>query len=171
MRRHRRLPGNKAALRAPSHRRRSDKRSALRLRRPVPEKAALLGRPFTADNSNSGSNSAERPASARYRLGGRPWGPSWRTSPSAKPGLNHRPPGRRYPLARKLAGLPLPIVDGRVRATVRGNRRSIGASSTKKAPATAERFVATEVAALNVEGQNPKFGGQVAVGGCSSFSR
>jgi hypothetical protein len=43
--------------------------------------------------------------------------------------------------AHKLAGLPLPTDDERVRATVRGIRRSLGAAPCKKAPATAERVI------------------------------
>jgi hypothetical protein len=43
--------------------------------------------------------------------------------------------------AHKLAGLPLPTDDERVRATVRGIRRSLGAAPSKKAPATAERVI------------------------------
>ena len=43
--------------------------------------------------------------------------------------------------AHKLAGLPLPTDDERVRATVRGIRRSLGAAPTKKMPATAERVI------------------------------
>jgi integrase len=44
--------------------------------------------------------------------------------------------------AHKLAGLPLPTDDERVKATVRGIRRSLGAPPGKKTPATAERVVA-----------------------------
>ena len=43
--------------------------------------------------------------------------------------------------AQKLAGLPLPTDDERVRATVRGIRRSLGAAPSKKMPATAERVI------------------------------
>ena len=43
--------------------------------------------------------------------------------------------------AHKLAGLPLPTDDERVRATVRGIRRSLGAAPSKKMPATAERVI------------------------------
>jgi hypothetical protein len=43
--------------------------------------------------------------------------------------------------AHKLAGLPLPTDDERVRATVRGIRRSLGAAPSKKTPATAERVI------------------------------
>ena len=44
--------------------------------------------------------------------------------------------------AHKLAGLPLPTDDERVRATARGIRRSIGTAKTKKAPATNDRLLA-----------------------------
>jgi site-specific recombinase XerD len=44
--------------------------------------------------------------------------------------------------AHKLSGFPLPTDDERVRATMRGIRRSLGASPSKKTPATAERIVA-----------------------------
>jgi site-specific recombinase XerD len=43
--------------------------------------------------------------------------------------------------AHKLASLPLPTDDERVRATVRGIRRSLGAAPSKKMPATAERVI------------------------------
>jgi site-specific recombinase XerD len=43
--------------------------------------------------------------------------------------------------AHKLSGLPLPTDDERVRATVRGIRRSLGAAPSKKTPATAERVI------------------------------
>ena len=43
--------------------------------------------------------------------------------------------------AHKLAGLPLPTDDERVRATVRGIRRSLGAAPSKKTPATGERVI------------------------------
>jgi site-specific recombinase XerD len=44
--------------------------------------------------------------------------------------------------AHKLAGLPLPTDDERVRATLRGIRRTLGTAAAKKAPATAERVIA-----------------------------
>jgi integrase len=44
--------------------------------------------------------------------------------------------------AHKLAGLPLPTDDERVRATMRGIRRSLGAARAKKTPATVERILA-----------------------------
>jgi site-specific recombinase XerD len=54
--------------------------------------------------------------------------------------IGRRVAALRY--AHKLAGLPLPTDDERVRATVRGIRRSLGAAPSKKTPATAERIVA-----------------------------
>ena len=44
--------------------------------------------------------------------------------------------------AHKLAGFPTPTDDERVRATVRGMRRSLGAAPNRKAPATADKIVA-----------------------------
>jgi site-specific recombinase XerD len=44
--------------------------------------------------------------------------------------------------AHKLAGFPLPTDDERVRATLRGIRRTLGPAAVKKTPATAERVIA-----------------------------
>jgi site-specific recombinase XerD len=44
--------------------------------------------------------------------------------------------------AHRLAGVPVPTDDERVRATMRGIRRSLGAAPVRKAPATAEKIVA-----------------------------
>jgi site-specific recombinase XerD len=44
--------------------------------------------------------------------------------------------------AHKLAGLPIPTDDERVRATARGIRRTIGTAATKKAPATSDKLLA-----------------------------
>jgi site-specific recombinase XerD len=44
--------------------------------------------------------------------------------------------------AHKLAGLETPTDDERVKATVRGIRRTLGTAKSKKAPATAERLLA-----------------------------
>jgi site-specific recombinase XerD len=44
--------------------------------------------------------------------------------------------------AHKLAGVPLPTDDERVRATVRGIRRTIGAAAAKKTPVTADKLLA-----------------------------
>jgi site-specific recombinase XerD len=44
--------------------------------------------------------------------------------------------------AHKLAGLALPTDDERVRATLRGIRRTLGTAAVKKTPATAERVIA-----------------------------
>jgi site-specific recombinase XerD len=54
--------------------------------------------------------------------------------------LGRRVAAIRY--AHKLAGHPLPTDDERVRATMRGVRRSLGTATTKKAPATADRLIA-----------------------------
>jgi site-specific recombinase XerD len=45
--------------------------------------------------------------------------------------------------AHKLAGHAVPTDDERVKATVRGIRRTLGTAARKKAPATAERVIAT----------------------------
>src|SRR4051812_1197418 len=53
--------------------------------------------------------------------------------------------GRRIALikyAHKLAGHPAPTDDERVKATMRGIRRSIRTAPRKKSPATAERVIA-----------------------------
>ena len=47
--------------------------------------------------------------------------------------------------AHKLAGHAVPTDDERVKATVRGIRRSVGTAARKKAPATAERVIAMAV--------------------------
>lgn len=44
--------------------------------------------------------------------------------------------------AHELAGLPAPTDDERVRATMRGIRRTVGAAVVKKSPATADRIIA-----------------------------
>src|SRR5262249_53329502 len=44
-----------------------------------------------------------------------------------------------------LAGHPVPTDDERVKATVRGIRRSLGTAPRKKAPATSERIIAMAV--------------------------
>ena len=44
--------------------------------------------------------------------------------------------------AHKLAGFPLPTDDERVRATLRGIRRTVGTAAVKKTPATAEWVIA-----------------------------
>jgi site-specific recombinase XerD len=54
--------------------------------------------------------------------------------------IGRRVAALRY--AHKLAGLPLPTDDERVRATVRGIRRTTGTAAAKKAPVTAERLLA-----------------------------
>jgi site-specific recombinase XerD len=57
--------------------------------------------------------------------------------------IGRRVAALRY--AHKLAGLPLPTDDERVRATVRGIRRTTGTAAAKKAPVTAERLLAMVV--------------------------
>jgi hypothetical protein len=58
--------------------------------------------------------------------------------------------GRRVAAIRythKLAGHPVPTDDERVKATMRGIRRSLGTAPRKKAPATAERIISMALAA------------------------
>jgi Phage integrase, N-terminal SAM-like domain len=57
--------------------------------------------------------------------------------------IGRRVAALRY--AHKLAGLPLPTDDERVRATVRGIRHTTGTAAAKKAPVTAERLLAMVV--------------------------
>jgi site-specific recombinase XerD len=59
--------------------------------------------------------------------------------------LGRRVASIRY--AHKLAGHPPPTDDERVKATMRGIRRSIGTAPRKKSPATAERVIAMTFAA------------------------
>ena len=59
--------------------------------------------------------------------------------------LGRRVAAIRY--AHKLAGHVTPTDDERVKATMRGIRRSLGTASQKKAPATADRIVAMARAA------------------------
>jgi site-specific recombinase XerD len=59
--------------------------------------------------------------------------------------LGRRVAAIRY--AHKLAGQPVPTDDERVKATMRGIRRSLGTAPRKKAPATAERIVSMALAA------------------------
>jgi site-specific recombinase XerD len=59
--------------------------------------------------------------------------------------LGRRVSAIRY--AHKLAGHPAPTDDERVKATMRGIRRSLGTAPRKKVPATAERIVAMALAA------------------------
>jgi site-specific recombinase XerD len=58
--------------------------------------------------------------------------------------IGRRAAAIRY--AHKLAGHPVPTDDERVRATVRGIRRTIGVAPSKKAPATADRLIAMAAA-------------------------
>jgi site-specific recombinase XerD len=59
--------------------------------------------------------------------------------------LGRRVAAIRY--AHKLAGHPVPTDDERVKATMRGIRRSLGTAPRKKAPATAERIIAMALCA------------------------
>jgi site-specific recombinase XerD len=59
--------------------------------------------------------------------------------------LGRRVAAIRY--AHKLAGHPVPTDDERVKATMRGIRRSLGTAPRKKAPATAERIISMALAA------------------------
>jgi site-specific recombinase XerD len=59
--------------------------------------------------------------------------------------LGRRVAAIRY--AHKLAGHPAPTDDKRVKATMRGIRRSLGTAPRKKAPATAERIISMALAA------------------------
>jgi site-specific recombinase XerD len=68
--------------------------------------------------------------------------------------------GRRVAAIRyghKLAGQPVPTDDERVKATMRGIRRSLGTAPRKKAPATAERIIAMAlVAGDDVKGRRDR---------------
>src|SRR3954454_4151147 len=64
------------------------------------------------------------------------------TGPST---LGRRIASIRY--AHKLAGHPPPTDDERVKATMRGIRRSVATAPHKKSPATAERVIAMTLAA------------------------
>jgi site-specific recombinase XerD len=61
--------------------------------------------------------------------------------------LGRRVAAIRY--AHKLASHAVPTEDERVKATMRGIRRSLGTAARKKAPATADRIVAMVLAAGN----------------------
>ena len=65
------------------------------------------------------------------------WEANRRIRPST---IGRRVAAIRY--AHKLAGHESPTDDERVRATMRGIRRSVGSAPTKKAPATADRIMA-----------------------------
>lgn len=66
---------------------------------------------------------------------------AWEAERGAKPStIGRRLAAIRY--AHKLAALPLPTDDERVRATVRGIRRTHGAAPHRKAPATADKILA-----------------------------
>ncbi len=66
---------------------------------------------------------------------------AWEAGRGTKPStIGRRLAAIRY--AHKLAALPLPTDDERVRATVRGIRRTHGAAPNRKAPATADKILA-----------------------------
>jgi site-specific recombinase XerD len=65
---------------------------------------------------------------------------AWEASRSRPNTIGRRVAAIRY--AHKLAGCTVPTDDERVRATMRGIRRSLGTAATKKNPATASRIVA-----------------------------
>jgi site-specific recombinase XerD len=69
--------------------------------------------------------------------------------------LGRRLAAIRY--AHKLAGHSAPTDDERVKATMRGIRRSVGTAPRKKTPATAERIVAMALAAgEDIKGQRDR---------------
>ena len=106
------------------------------------EKAASTRRAYKTDFSIFQSWCADRGASA---LPAEPatvaaflaWEADRRTRPST---IGRRVAAIRY--AHKLAGHEIPTDDERVRATVRGIRRAVGAAPNKKAPATSDRIMA-----------------------------
>jgi site-specific recombinase XerD len=87
----------------------------------------------------SASALPSEPATVAAFLG---WEASRHTRPST---IGRRVAAIRY--AHKLAGHPVPTDDERVRATMRGIRRTVGSAPIKKAPATADRIRAMAPAA------------------------
>jgi integrase len=87
-------------------------------------------------SSNGTLGSRQLPASHVIRLPKKAHEAERRVRPST---IARRVAAIRY--AHKLAGFPLPTDDERVRTTMRGIRRSLGAAPSKKAPATAERVI------------------------------
>lgn len=65
---------------------------------------------------------------------------AWEAARSRPSTIGRRVAAIRY--AHKLAGLDVPTDDERVKATVRGIRRTKGTAAAKKAPATADRIIA-----------------------------
>src|SRR5215207_5679132 len=61
--------------------------------------------------------------------------------------LNARPPHRFDQVCPQARWTPPPTDDERVKATMRGIRRSVGTARFKKSPATAERVIAMTLAA------------------------
>lgn len=68
-------------------------------------------------------------------------GAAWEANRQSRPStLGRRVAAIRY--AHKLAAHPVPTDDERVRATMRGIRRSVGTAPIRKSPATAELIMA-----------------------------
>jgi site-specific recombinase XerD len=105
------------------------------------EKAAATRRAYQSDFAIFGVWCAERGLSA---LPAKSESVAAFLAGEAKRGTKASTIGRRVAAIRyahKLAGHPLPTDDERVRATVRGIRRTIGTAPVKKQPALAERIV------------------------------
>jgi len=106
------------------------------------EKASATRRAYNSDFQIFSAWCAERAASA---LPATPAAVAaflaWEAERGTKPStIGRRLAAIRY--AHKLAALPLPTDDERVRATVRGIRRTHGAAPDRKAPATADKILA-----------------------------
>jgi site-specific recombinase XerD len=106
------------------------------------EKAAGTRRAYKTDFASFQAWCADRsasalpaePATVAAFLG---WEASRQTRPST---IGRRVAAIRY--AHKLAGHEVPTDDERVRATMRGIRRTVGTAPAKKTPATADRIMA-----------------------------
>src|SRR5215210_6384478 len=105
------------------------------------EKAAATRRAYQSDFAIFSAWCAERGLSA---LPANPESVAAFLAGEAERGTKASTIGRRVAAIRyahKLSGHPLPTDDERVRATVRGIRRTIGTAPVKKQPALAERIV------------------------------
>lgn len=105
------------------------------------EKAAATRRAYRSDFQIFGVWCAARAASA---LPAAPATVAGFLAAEAERGARPSTIGRRVAAIRyahKLAGLEAPTDDERVKATVRGIRRTVGTAARKKAPATAERVI------------------------------
>jgi site-specific recombinase XerD len=112
------------------------------------EKAEATRRAYRTDFEIFRAWCAERGASA---LPAPPEAVAAFLAHEAERGVRPSTIGRRVAAIRyahKLAGLPLPTDDERVRATMRGIRRSLGTARTKKTPATVARIIAMAPIAL-----------------------